>query len=389
MKRVLMSLIFAIFTFVLVGCGEDVDYDINYACSQDYEGETLTVLNWGEYMDQGLIEVFEETCNVKVVYEEADSNEAMQTRLLNSGTKYDILVPSDYMIERLINDNRLEEINFTNVPNYANISEDFQNKAHDPEDQYSVPYFWGTFGIMYNKPLIEELGVNEDELNDWNILKDALLKNNVMLYASSRDMFLVGFQLLTPNQERYGVSEISVNLQEGQTVDQYKAMIQDAKELLQAINNNANKYGTDDIKSSVANGDVAIGLVYNGDFLDTYFELEDEAEDTIGYALPEQGSNMWFDSMVIPTTTANKRLAEEFINFMLDPQVAYYNAYYVGYSTPHTQALTLLSEDEDYSGMVTLDAYNPESTEGLEVYRDLGEELNNALNEAYDELRGN
>lgn len=359
--------------------------DIDYTCSMNYNGAKLNFLNWGEYIDKQLIKVFESKCNAKVIMEEADSSETMKTKLYSGAEKYDLLTPSDYMIENFRLNNMLIEINFDNIPNYRYIdenneeklvfSDDFLNKPFDPNNQYYVPYFWGTVGIMYNKEKLAKLGVDEDELHSWAILWDERLTNNVFMYESHRDLFMVALKLL-------GYSVNRGNL----TIDEYKAHIDEAKELLIKQKTIVRAYGTDNIKKGVLNGDAAVGVVYSGDYLDMMFELmEDGEEDLIGYIVPQEGSNMWIDGFVIPKQTDNQRLAEEFINFMLDPKVAYLNASYVGYSTPHTLAYELLKEDEDYRDLVLLDAYYPssETLAKTEVYQDLGQELNEYLAEAF------
>lgn len=361
------------------------EYQISYVCSQDYKGSILHFLNWGEYIDEELIDVFEKKCNAKVILEIADSSETMRSRLTSGAEKYDLLTPSDYMIENLINNDWLAELNYSNLPNYyiekdgnqvSVIESQLLGESHDPENKYSVPYFWGTVGIMYNKDKIEALGINEEELESWGILWDERLKNKIDMYESHRDLFMVAFKLLG----------YSINLEENETIDQYKAKIDEAKAKLIEQKPLVRSYGTDNIKRAVANGDTAVGVVYSGDFLDTFFQiLEEEGEPNIGYVVPKEGSNLWIDGFVIPRNTDNKRLAEEFINFFLDPQVAYYNAAYVGYSTPNSLAYEILLEDEDYRELVILDAYKPsaEELENTEVYKDLGQELNEYLAEAF------
>ena len=349
MRKKLFIAVFVIASVLLVGCNPK-EYDIDYECSQDYEGAHLQILNWGEYIDRGLLNEFEKRCNVKITNTEADSNEIMYTQITNGDTDFDIIVPSDYMIERLIAEDLLYKINFDHVPNYEHIEAELKGQDFDPNNEYSIPYFWGTFGIMYNKRKLEELGIQESEVNSWEILKDERLKGNLLLYDSQRDMFLIGFKLLDSN--------LSLNVVDGDE-EAYANNIEQAKEALRPVHQNAAQYGTDNIKFMIANGDYAVAVVYSGDYLEVYYELEGEADD-VGYVIPKEGSNIWFDSFVISKRSQNKRLAEEFLNFMADPKVAYYNAIYVGYSTANAGAYELLKEDDEYKEVVELEAYRPD-----------------------------
>lgn len=381
MKK-LLFIVLCVFGFLLSGCNFRKNYDIDYECSQNYGGATLRILNWGEYIDLDLVKQFEDLCNAKVIVDTTESNEGMLTKITTGDTDYDILVPSDYMIERLIAQDLVQKIDFNNVPNYQYIFEDLKGKEHDPNDEYSIPYFWGTVGLIYNKKKLQELGIKESELNTWTILKDRRLKGNLLLYDSQRDMYMIGFKLVDPN--------LSPNVEgdSEEAYEEYARNIDLATKQLEIVQENSTQYLTDTLKYMIANGDAAVGIAYNGDFLEVYYELGDEA-DNLGYVIPDEGSNMWFDSFVITKRSKNKRLAEEFLNFMNDPKVAYYNTIYVGYSTANAAAFELLKEDEDYEKIIKLEAYRPDHTvmEKLVVYRDLGIELNNKMSDAFQQLR--
>jgi spermidine/putrescine-binding protein len=376
MKKILTLITF--FTAMLVYGSTQVkaDYAINYTCSKDFKGATLNFLNWGEYMDRDLVKEFENLCNAKVIYEEADSSETMRTRITSGATNYDLLTPSDYMVQNLMNNNLLAKLDQENIPNLVHIDKENYNLPFDLENDYSVPYFWGTVGIMYNLDKLQELGIQESEMTSWNILWDERLDNNIYMYESQRDLFMVAFKALG----------YSVNPVEGESEEVYKQKIDEAKALLADQVPLVRSYLTDTIKKGIVNGDAAVGIVFSGDYLDMMFELtEADEEINIGYTVPVEGSNKWVDNFVIPKNSDNKELAEEFINFFLDPQVAYYNASWVGYSTPHKEAYKLLLEDEDYKDLVVTDAYMPsESTlANTEVYQDLGQDLSEYLSDAY------
>lgn len=369
-------------TLILSGCNTGPKYDLDYQCSKDYQGAKLNFINWGEYMDPDLVKEFERLCNAKVIYEEAFSSEAMRTKLLSGSTNYDLLAPTDYMVENLNNAGLLAEINFDNIPNFQNIDPQYLGKPYDPLNKISVPYFWGTIGIMYNTDVLEEVNVSVEELNTWEILWDDRLDNQIFMYDSERDSFMVALKLLGH----------SVNRGENETIEEYKVKLNAAKVKLAEQYPNVLAYGTDNIKKGIVNGDAAVGVVFSGDYLDMLFELTDEGEEVnIGYVVPQEGTNMWIDNFIIPKNSDNKELAEEFINFFLDSQVAYLNAKWVGYSTPNQAAYDLLLQDEDYKDLVIIDAYKPSSDtlENSEVYQDLGHDLNTHLSEAFISVKTN
>jgi spermidine/putrescine transport system substrate-binding protein len=376
MKKYLTLITLFIAVFALSGTQVKADFSIDYTCSKNYQGATLNFLNWGEYMDRDLVKEFEKLCNAKVIYEEADSSETMRTRITSGATNYDLLTPSDYMVQNLINNNLLATLNKDNIPNLVHIDKDNYNLPFDTNNNYSIPYFWGTVGIMYNLDLLAELGIKESEMNSWDILWDERLDNNIYMYESQRDLFMVALKALG----------YSVNPQEGESVESFKEKIDEAKALLAEQFPLVRSYLTDTIKKGVVNGDAAVGMVFSGDYLDMLFELTEAGDEiNIGYVVPKEGSNLWVDNFVIPKNSDNKELAEEFINFFLDPKVAYYNAAWVGYSTPHKEAYKQLLEDEDYKDLVTTDAYMPSQAtlSRTEVYEDLGQELSEYLSDAY------
>jgi len=376
MKKILSITALLIVIMILSGCTKKSNFDLNYECSKDYKGAKLNFINWGEYIDEDLIKEFENLCNAKVIKEEAFSSEAMRTKILSGATKYDLLTPTDYMVENLNNASLLAELNFDNIPNFKHIGSQYLGKPYDLENKISVPYFWGTIGIMYNTDVLTELNISVEELDTWNILWDSRLKNQIFMYDSERDSFMVALKLLG----------YSVNKGEDETIEEYKVKIDAAKAKLSQQYSKVLAYGTDNIKKGIVSGEAAVGVVFSGDYLDMLFELTEEGEDVnIGYIVPNEGTNMWIDNFIIPKNADNKELAEEFINFFLDPKVAYYNAKYVGYSTPNQSAYELLLNDEDYKDLVTLDAYMPSaSTLAIsEVYQDLGQELNTYISEAF------
>ncbi|KEF35853.1 spermidine/putrescine-binding periplasmic protein [Schinkia azotoformans MEV2011] len=311
--------------------------------SQGYlSGNTLTIYNWGDYIDEELITRFEKETGIKVIYETFDSNEAMMTKIVQGGTTYDIAVPSEYTIEKMREEDLLIPLDHSKLPNLKYIDERFMDLPFDPENKYSIPYFWGTVGIVYNPTLLEGM-----EITSWNDLWDPALKNQILLIDGAREVMGMGL-----NSLGYSLNDTN------------KDHLMEAKEKLDRLTPNVKAIVGDEIKMLMANEEAAIGLVWSGDAADIMSENEN-----LDYVVPEEGSNLWFDNMVIPKTAKNIEAAHQFINFMLDPEVAAQNTEYVSYSTPNKEALKYMPRD-----MVTDERFypSPELTEKLEVYENLG-----------------
>ncbi|ANS76649.1 spermidine/putrescine ABC transporter substrate-binding protein [Paenibacillus yonginensis] len=326
--------------------------------SQGYSGSnTLTIYNWGDYIDPDLITRFEQETGITVIYQTFDSNEAMLTKIEQGGTTFDIAVPSDYAIDKMKEENLLLPIDHSKVPNLSKIDPRFLNLDFDPDNQYSVPYFWGTVGIVYNPELTKGIA-----FNSWNDLWNPELRNNVLLTDGAREIM--------------GVSLNSLGYSLNDTNEDH---LQEALRKLEKLSPNVKAIVGDEIKMLLANGEAAAGVVFSGDAA----EIMDE-NDTLDYVVPEEGSNLWFDNMVIPKTAKNLDGAHKFINFMLEPDVAAQNAEYVGYATPNQEALKLLPED--ISGDTRF--YPPsEVTSHLEVYKNLGKRMLGHYNELFLEFK--
>ncbi|MFO7611665.1 MAG: spermidine/putrescine ABC transporter substrate-binding protein [Clostridia bacterium] len=309
----------------------------------------LNVFNWGEYIDESLIDRFEDETGIKVNYKTYDTNETLLAKLEAGGVSYDVVFPSDYAISEMIKSDMLLPIDFSNVPNFRYIDERFKNREYDPENMYSVPYFWGTIGILYNRNMVD------DPVDSWNILWNEKYKGKILMKKDVRDSMGIALKVL-------GYSMNSTN----------DAELQEAKELLVRQKDLINGYYGDEIKDMIANGDAAMGVTYSGDFMDLYW---DESTDFsyIGYGVPKEGTNLWFDAMVIPKGSKHKAEAEMFINFMLDPEIAFQNSNEVGYTSPNTEALQRMREESPE--VFELPAYWPDDSivQLSEVYIDLGE----------------
>ncbi len=277
----------------------------------------VNIYNWGEYIDEDLITKFEDETGIHVTYDTFDSNESMYVKLKNGGVNYDLVIPSEYMIEKMISENMVQEINFDNIPNYKYIRDDLKNLSYDPENKYSVPYFWGTVGILYNTTMVD------DTVDSWDILWDEKYNQEIFMYDSQRDSLMVALKKL-------GYSLNSTNEDE---LQEAKKILLEQKPLVQA-------YFGDPIRDKMIGEEGALAVVYSGDAM--YCMSENE---NLQYAIPQEGSNTWFDSMIIPANAENKENAEAFINFMCDPENALQNSLYVGYSTTNSSTYELIEDD--------------------------------------------
>ncbi len=332
MKKPLLTLLLVICSVLFLGgCGSKV---------------TINVFNWGEYMDESLLDAFEERTGIAVNYKYYETNEVLLSRLEAGGSNYDLVFPSDYAISEMIKKDMLEKLDFSNIPNYKYIDEKVKNMEYDPNNEYSVPYFWGTIGILYNKNLVD------DPVESWDILWDEKYEGKVIMKKDVRDSMGVALKKL-------GYSMNSTD----------DAQLLEAQNLL--LQQKVLGYYGDEIKEMIANGDAAMGVTYSGDPMDLYWDEADFSY--VDYAIPKEGTNVWFDAMVIPKGAKHKKEAEMFINFMLDPDIAFQNSQEVGYTSPNTEAIRMMREENPE--IFEMDAYWPseEVLEKSDVYIDLGE----------------
>lgn len=302
--------------------------------SRKYEGQTLHVYNWGEYTGENIISDFEEETGCTVVMENFDSNEQMYIKVAN-GESYDILVPSDYMIQRLIDEGYLQKLDYSSLDCMDNLCESVLNLPYDPENEYSVPYFWGAVGIVYDKTKVD---LEDLEKEGFAIFLDEKYKGDIYLYDSERDSFMMALKSLGYSMNTESEKELE---------EAYHWLVQCVQTMEPEI-------VTDEIIDNMAQGRKALGLIYSGDAAYVMSENED-----MGYYLPESGTNLWSDAMVIPQNAKNPELAHEFINFVSDYDGAYDNSSYVGYTSPNQEVMDELSgEGGDYE---EINAYIPRS----------------------------
>lgn len=311
------------------------------ACGGSGEGKvTLKVYNWGDYIGESVIENFEKEYGINVIYDTFATNEDMYVKLKSGGSDYDVVFPSDYMITRMINENMLQKIDLQNVPNYKYIDDKFKNLAYDPNNEYSVPYMWGTVGIIYNKTMVDET------VDSWRILWNEKYSKQILMLDSQRDSIGVTLKMLG----------YPLNTKDETQLEEAKNALVDQKRLVLA-------YTGDEVKDMMISGEAALAVVWSGDAVFMTRENPD-----LAYALPKEGSNLWFDGMAIPKTSKNKKEAELFINYMCETNVAFENSDFIGYSTPHVEAKELL----DPSLLNDVAAYpSDEELENCEVFEDL------------------
>jgi spermidine/putrescine transport system substrate-binding protein len=316
-------------------------------------GNTLTVYNWGDYIDPALIKKFEKQTGLKVIYQTFDSNEAMMAKIAQGGATFDVAVPSEYAISKMKEDGLLIPLDHSKLPNLKYINPRFLNLSFDPGNRYSVPYFWGTVGIVYNPSML-----GGKKITSWNDLWDPDLRNQILLVDGAREVIGMGL-----NSLHYSLNDTN------------KEHLQEAKEKLDRLVPNVKAIVGDEIKMLLANEEAAIGVVWSGDAAEIIAE-----NDKLDYVVPKEGSNLWFDNMVIPKTAKNIEGAHAFINFMLDPKNAAQNAEYVGYSTPNEKALDYMPKEitEDKRFYPDFDSIG-----NLEVYENLGKRMLAYYNELF------
>lgn len=293
-------------------------------CGSSGAKNTLKVYNWGEYVDTDVISAFEKEFDCDVVYETFDSNETMYTKLLG-GNQYDVMVPSEYMIERLIKENLLQKVDWSLITNKDSLDNSVLNQSFDQNNEYWVPYFYGNVGIVYDKTQVDE----KDLSAGWEVLRNTKYKGNVYMYDSERDSFMVALKALGFSMNTTNTDEIKKAYD--WLIDQRATMNP--------------TYAADDSIDAMKNSEKAMAVMYSGDAAAVMAENED-----MGFYMPNEGTNYWFDGFVISKDCTNATLAMEFINFMINDENSYLNTQEVGYYTTNTVAAKKASE-EDFKGI--------------------------------------
>ena len=319
----------------------------------------VIVYNWGEYIDPEIIDLFEEETGIDVIYEEFETNEIMYPKIQSGAIAYDVVCPSDYMIQRMIENDLLAEINYDHIPNLKYIGDNYMkmSRQFDPENKYSVPYLWGTVGILYNKKMVDE------PVDSWGILWDKKYEDSILMQDSVRDAFAVALKYL-------GYSLTSTDLDE---LEAAKNLLIEQKPLVQA-------YVIDQVRDKMIGGEAALGVIYSGEAL--YCQQENPDLD---YVIPKEGTNIWIDSWVIPKNAKNVENAEAFINFLCRPDIAKMNFDYITYSIPNTAGRDLIEDESLRNSPIAFP--DDSKLENCETFRFLGDDNDALYNRLWREIK--
>lgn len=310
-KRVLFLLTCVLATTLLSSCG---------STTKGHDSNTLVVLNYGKYIDEAVLDQFREETGIKVKLEEYESPEEMYTKYKAGSIAYDVVCTSDYMVEKLINEGEVNQINFDNFTYYHNLDPAIleASKTFDPDNSYSMPYFYGTLGILYNTTM-----VSEEEVDTWNVLWDDTYKDRIIMQNSVRDSFVPALRLL------------------GDSINTTKeAELEDALNLLIQQKPLVYAYYVDETGDEMAAGNAAMALVYSGE---AAYAME--LNDDLAYSVPKEGSNLWIDSWFIPKSCTNQENAEKFLDFLCREDIGMLNFDYVYYATPNTAVVEHLDDE--------------------------------------------
>ncbi|MCL2360405.1 MAG: ABC transporter substrate-binding protein [Defluviitaleaceae bacterium] len=346
MRRAIRFFVVLLGLFLLAGCLGDEPSAIGPAEAETEDApqlaSSINVFNWGEFIDPAVLGIFRQETGINVIYSMYASNEEMYQRIRAGGADFDVLFPSDYMIERMINQGMLAQLNWENIPNAEHIDDRFWYMPFDPDNQYSVPYMWGTFGIMYNTTMVNE------PVYSWDILWNPAFANQIFMYDASRDTMGAALRRLGFSLNTTDINEINA-----------------ARDSLITQRPLVRAFLGDQIKDLMINRDGALGTVFSGDAV---WARQDNPE--LNFIVPVEGTQIFLDSMVIPSTSIRQYEAEMFINFMTRPDIAYMNTRYVMYSTTNATTFEMLP---DY--MRDCEIYWPpyEVFYRLEAFADLGD----------------
>lgn len=325
---------------------------------------SINVYNWGEYIpdgsDEGTINLnseFTKLTGIKVNYSTYATNEELYAKLKGGGSTYDIIIPSDYMISRMIKEDMLEPLDMSNIPNFENIMESFRDPEYDPSSRYSVPYTWGTIGIIY-----DNTALNEDEVS-WETLWDEELSGNILMFDNPRDAFAIAEIMLG----------YDLNTEDSEKLRKSAQLLKEQKKYIQA-------YVMDEIFDKMGAGEAIAAPYYAGDAV----TLMDEY-DHLGFVIPDEGTNLFIDAVCIPRGSKQKQAAEMYINFLCEPDVAYAVTDFIGYSTPNQAAFEMLDDEVKEDGISYLDDDFIENK--TTIYRNLSDEANLEMQTLWTEMK--
>ncbi len=348
-KMIALLMAGALAALTLAGCGDSDDEN------------TLSVLNYGKYIEPEVLDMFEEETGIKVKYDQYETPEDMYATFKADAIDYDLICTSDYMVEKLISEGEVLEINFDNIPNIANLDETYFefSKSFDPENKYSVPYFFGTVGILYNKNMVDE-----EDLTSWSCLWDEKYSGQVIMADSVRDSFMTALKYLG----------YSLNTTDEGELREAQEILINQKPMVQA-------YLVDEAQDEMISENAAMALVYSGEA-----GLAMELSENLGYAVPQEGSNVWIDSWFIPKTATHQENAEKFLDFLCRVDIAQLNFDYVYYATPNKALYETMDEELQQNTTV----FPPQEVlENCEVLKSLDQDSTNLYNELWKEIKSN
>lgn len=340
--------------------------DPDYYTKFKNKGISINVYNWGEYIstgaDEGTLDVnseFEKLTGIKVNYTNYATNEELYAKLKGGGASYDVIIPSDYMISKMINENLVQPLDMDNIPNFRYIMENFCNQAYDPANDYSVPYTWGTVGIIYDKTMID---IPPEEI-DWDLLWNEDYADQILMFDNPRDAFAIAEIM----------SGYSLNTEDPEELENSARKLTQQKKIVQG-------YVMDEVFDKMGAGDALIAPYYAGDALTILEENED-----LDFVVPDSGTNLFIDAMCIPTSARQKEAAEMYINFMCEPDIAFANIDYICYSTPHQEAFNMLDEEVRKSHVSYPD--NEFIANKTSVFVNLSDEANLKMQDLWTEMK--
>lgn len=349
-KLIALGLCTCMTAALLSGCGS----------ADKYPNGKVYVYNWGEYIDPETLDMFEKETGIQVIYDEFDTNETMYPKVEAGASNYDVVCPSDYMIQKMIDNDLLQELNWDNIPNAkANIGAQYyeQSEAFDSGNRYAVPYCWGTVGILYNKTMVDE------PVTSWSILWDEKYADSILMQDSVRDLFMVGLKSLG----------YSMNSTDEKELNEAKNLLIQQKPLVQA-------YVIDQVRDKMIGNEAALGVIYSGEAIFTQRENPD-----LEYVIPREGTNVWIDGWVIPKNAENVENAEKFIDFMCRGDIALLNFDYITYSTPNTAAQALIKDDDIRNSKIAFPDLS--QYDGLETFSYLGDDADALYNDLWKEIK--
>lgn len=364
-----MKKILAFFFVLILVLNCSVTMAMDYTdYSEDYvhplTGEYINVYNWGEYISDGsddsldINAEFTRITGIKVNYTNYASNEDMYAKLKSGGANYDVVIPSDYMVQRLINEDMLQKIDFSNIPNYKYIDPKYLDLPYDPQNEYSVPYTVGMVGLIYNSAMIERMGYEPPD--SWSVMWDGNYSGSILMFNNPRDAFAIA-QFLTG---------IDINSTDPEDWEKAYNKLLEGKPFVQS-------YVMDEIFNKMENNEAILAPYYVGDFL----SMKDNNDD-LEFVFPKEGVNYFVDAMCIPKSAKNKKAAELYINFMLDPEIALQNAEYIYYASPHTEVVN----NPDYS-LYGNEYIYPSGEIKNDIFTDLPREINQLMTDYWDALK--